>query len=91
MTVNELIEILKKYPGNMRVLNGGYEGGYHDMIEDSIRMEEVILNYHFEPEYLGETGIYGPHELVEHRLSIEPIESKDSVIKVLILDDSGGM
>ena len=31
MTVNELIEQLKNYPGDMRVLTLGYEGGLDDI------------------------------------------------------------
>ena len=33
MTVNELIEQLKNYPGDMRVLNFQSEGGYNDIEE----------------------------------------------------------
>ena len=31
MTVQELIEELKKYPTEMRVVTSGYEGGYDDV------------------------------------------------------------
>jgi hypothetical protein len=35
MTVNELIEQLKNYPGDMRVLTLGYEAGLDDISVDS--------------------------------------------------------
>jgi len=31
MTIKELIEKLKEYPENMRVILDGYEGGYEDI------------------------------------------------------------
>lgn len=43
MTVSELIEILKKYPPDMLVLNKGYKQGYGDIIEDKIRIEVMLI------------------------------------------------
>lgn len=31
MTVAELIELLKQYPSDLRVVTRGYEGGYDDL------------------------------------------------------------
>ena len=42
MTVNELIEQLKNYPGDMRVLVPGYEGGYNDT---GLKTEEIAFNF----------------------------------------------
>ena len=42
MTVNELIEQLKNYPADMRVLTLGYEGGYNDT---GLKTEEVVFNF----------------------------------------------
>ena len=41
MTVNELIERLKDYPGDMRVLTLGYEGGLDDI---AVKWDNVIFN-----------------------------------------------
>jgi len=54
MTVNELIEVLKGYPANMRVLTLGYEGGLNDI---GLKTDNVVFNYNDK-----DTWYYGPHE-----------------------------
>ena len=56
MTINELIEQLKNYPGDMRVLVPGYEGGYNDT---GLKTEEIVFNF---PK--NDAWYYGPHECV---------------------------
>ena len=56
MTVNELIEQLKVYPGDMRVLTLGYEGGYNDT---QLETDEVVFNFS-----KNDAWYYGPHESV---------------------------
>lgn len=56
MTVNELIEQLKNYPGDMRVLTLGYEGGYNDT---ELKTEEIVFNFS-----QNDAWYYGPHECV---------------------------
>ena len=56
MTVNELIEQLKNYPGDMRVLTLGYEGGYNDV---DLHTEEIVFNFS-----KNDAWYYGPHECV---------------------------
>ena len=41
MTVNELIEMLKNYPGDTRVLTLGYEGGLDDI---DVKWDSVVFN-----------------------------------------------
>ena len=41
MTVNELIEQLKNYPGDMRVLTLGYEGGLNDI---DVKWDSVVFD-----------------------------------------------
>jgi hypothetical protein len=54
MTVNELIEQLKNYPGDTRVLTVGYEGGFNNV---QVYDDEIVLNARgSDPWY------YGPHE-----------------------------
>jgi hypothetical protein len=56
MTINELIEQLKSYPGDMRVLVPGYEGGYNDA---GLKTEEIVFNFS-----KNDAWYYGPHECV---------------------------
>lgn len=58
MTVNELIEMLKNYPGNMRVLTLGYEGGLNDV---DVKLDSVVFNYNDK-----DTWYYGTHEYARH-------------------------
>jgi hypothetical protein len=45
MTVNELIEQLKAFPGDMRVLTLGYEGGFDDI---GLRTDDIVFNVNSE-------------------------------------------
>jgi hypothetical protein len=54
MTVSELIEQLKSYPSDMRVLTLGYEGGLNDITVDC---GSVVFGYKG-----NEAWYYGPHE-----------------------------
>ena len=58
MTVNELIEQLKNYPADMRVLTLGYEGGLNDI---SLGTNSVVFGYKG-----NEAWYYGPHEFAHH-------------------------
>jgi len=58
MTVNELIETLKNYPGDTRVLTLGYEGGYNDI---DLKTEGIIFNYNNK-----DTWYIGPHESAKY-------------------------
>ena len=57
MTVNELIEQLRNYPGDMKVLTLGYEGGYNDT---ELKTEEIVFNFS-----KNDAWYYGPHECVK--------------------------
>ena len=57
MTVAELIEQLKSYPADMRVLTLGYEGGYN---ETSVTTADIVFNVNDK-----DTWYYGPHESVK--------------------------
>ena len=58
MTVAELIEQLKNYPSDMRVLTLGYEGGYN---ETSVTTTDIVFNVNDK-----DTWYYGPHECVKY-------------------------
>ena len=58
MTVNELVEQLKNYPGDMRVLTLGYEAGYHDIRLDN---DDIV----FDVKRGDGAWYYGPHECVK--------------------------
>ena len=46
MTVKELIEELKKYPPEMRIVAPGYEGGCDDITETV----KTVVEFDFNPE-----------------------------------------
>ena len=54
MTVAELIEQLKNYPADMRVLTLGYEGGYDDI---DLKTKDIVFNVNSK-----DTWYYGSHE-----------------------------
>lgn len=56
MTVGELIEKLKTYPSDMRVLTLGYEGGLDDI---DVKWDSVVFNVNTKDWYMGS------HEYVE--------------------------
>jgi hypothetical protein len=58
MTVNELIERLKGYPSDMRILTLGYEGGLNDI---SLGTNSVVFGYKG-----NEAWYYGPHEYARY-------------------------
>jgi hypothetical protein len=53
MTVNELIKLLQTYPGNIRVVAAGYEGGYNDILN----LEPIGLKLN-----VNDKWYLGPHE-----------------------------
>jgi len=53
MNVGQLIEQLKNYPQDLRVVVRGYEGGYNDV--DTFETLNLVLNYYDE-------WYYGKHE-----------------------------
>jgi hypothetical protein len=57
MTVAEMIEQLRNYPSDMRVLTLGYEGGYNDV---KMNTEEIVFNFS-----KNDAWYYGPHESVK--------------------------
>jgi len=57
MTVNELIEQLKNYPGDMRVLTLGYEGGFDDV---DLETNDIVFNVNS-----TDTWYIGRHETVD--------------------------
>lgn len=74
MTVSELIEQLKEYPGDMRVLVPGYEGGYND---SGLKTEEIVFNFS-----KNDAWYYGPHECVR-------FADTDKGTKCLIISSQG--
>jgi hypothetical protein len=58
MTVNELIQQLKNYPGDMRVLTLGYEGGLNEV---GVYSDSIVFNYNH-----NDAWFYGPHEYAKY-------------------------
>jgi hypothetical protein len=71
MTVNELIEQLRAYPADMRVLTLGYEGGFNDV---GLSTDDIVFNANDR-----DTWYYGPHECVRY------VEGTDESTECLIL------
>ena len=44
MSVREVIELLGRYPDDMRVVVNGYENGYDDLSPEQIRVTPVVLD-----------------------------------------------
>ncbi len=44
MTVGELIDVLRTYPANLRVVVNGYELGYDDLTPDCISVSPIALD-----------------------------------------------
>ena len=57
MTVNELIQQLQTYPGDMRVLALGYEGGFDDI---NLKTDDIVFNVNNK-----DTWYMGSHETVD--------------------------
>ncbi len=56
MNVGQLIEALKDYPQDLRVVIRGYEGGYNDV--DQFETMKIVIDF-------NEELYYGKHEDVE--------------------------
>lgn len=60
MIISELIEQLRKYPPEMRVVVSGYEGGYNDI---SLLYEcRIILNVNTEKYYGQHESAVNPND-----------------------------
>ena len=44
MTVSEMIDVLKDYPGDLRVVVNGYEEGYDDVSPNRISVRKIRLH-----------------------------------------------
>ena len=44
MTVDELIQLLAKYPPGLRVVVKGYENGYDDLTPEQLSVARITLN-----------------------------------------------
>jgi hypothetical protein len=71
MNVGQLIEQLKNYPQDLRVVVRGYEGGYNDVVQ--FENLKIVLDYH-------SAWYYGKHEDVS---SIFNEEVKVNVVDAL--------
>ena len=56
LTVKNLIDLLSKYPGNLRVVVDGYEGGYEDLQPGRVKVQKLVLDVYNDYEH------WGPHD-----------------------------
>ena len=62
MTVKELVELLEKYPDDLRIVVNGYEDGYDDILPERISTTKIQLDagtpdwegQHSDPHYESE-------------------------------------
>lgn len=81
MTVETLIEELKKYPPETRVLVKAYEGGYMD---SAVKPMKAVINYRHNVEYMGNHEDYSCFWEGEEELKVYTIEDS-LLIKGVIL------
>jgi hypothetical protein len=74
MNVGQLIEQLKNYPQDLRVVVSGYEGGYNDV--DQFENIKIVLDYHQE-------WYYGKHESAESIYGSDAEQRKATAIDAL--------
>ena len=75
MTVNELIEALNHYPGDMRVLTLGYEGGYDDI---GLKTKDIVFNVNNK-----DTWYLGSHEEPDMVDNMDNHESETKCVVVV--------
>jgi hypothetical protein len=75
MTVKELIEELKTYDQNKRVVVDGYEGGYDDISPLHIKDIELCLFYYSE-------GYYGDHGEWDSDLIDETLHTRAEAVLI---------
>jgi hypothetical protein len=75
MTVNELIEQLKNYPSDMRVLALGYEGGFDDI---NLKTDDIVFNVNNK-----DTWYMGSHERVGMVNNMENAETGEKCLIVI--------
>ena len=59
MTVQELIELLATYPGDLRVVVNGYEDGFDDLSPDRLSVVKIALDTGTESR-VGKHGYWFP-------------------------------
>ena len=74
MNVGQLIEQLKNYPQDLRVVVRGYEGGYNDV--DTFENLKLVLDYH-------SAWYYGKHEDVESLYGNNAAQLKTTAVDAL--------
>ena len=76
MTVSEMIDVLKGYPGDLRVVVDGYEDGYDDPSPRQISNVRIALN-------AGTQEWIGKH--LDHRDLPAGAEQRATVVDALVL------
>jgi hypothetical protein len=57
ITVRQLIDVLSRFPGDLRVVVRGYEAGADDISQRRLVNLDLAVN---------EEAYYGPHAIVDH-------------------------
>lgn len=56
MTVRQLMQQLKSFHPDLRVVIDGYEGGYHDVTPKQVHTKKVVLNVHNPKTFRDKNG-----------------------------------
>ena len=75
MTVNELIQQLQTYPGDMRILTLGYESGYDDI---GLKTKDIVFNVNNK-----DTWYLGSHEEPDMVDNMDNHESETKCVVVV--------
>ena len=68
MTVDELIQLLEKYPPGLRVVVNGYENGYDDLTPERLSVVRIALNtgkHQWEGQHEDANGLTDEADVVE--------------------------
>jgi len=74
MNINQLIEILQHYDGELMVVVDGYEGGVAELKD--VLIAPCLLNVNIQ-------GYYGEHEIADHPWKTKKLS--DNYVEVLYL------
>ena len=71
MNVGQLIEQLKNYPQDLRVVVNGYEGGYNDV--DHFEKIKIVLDYNEVWYYGKHEDVFGIHDEARKATAVEAL------------------
>ena len=68
MTIADLVEVLRNYPPDLRVVVNGYEDGYDDLAPEQVAPVKIALNtgkYQWEGQHGDPSGLTDRADVIE--------------------------